>query len=102
IYGRITYQQLMPPENPKIAYDRYRRLRQVRNSVFVGESFPSVLSVEQTRQFLILKSGEAEVKIRFLDLLKFQREQVVIPVGPGRRAVHHEPECLYLRRRPLV
>ena len=57
---------------------------------------------EQVVDLLGVEAGEAEVEVRRVEFLQFEREQFLVPVGPGDRAVHHQPEGLHLRRRPLV
>ena len=48
------------------------------------------------------KPVRLEVEIRGVEFLQLEREQFLVPVGPGDGAVHHQPEGLHLRRRPLV
>ena len=49
-----------------------------------------------------IEAGQAEIEIRGVEFLQFQGEQFLVPIRPRHGAVHHQPEGLHLRRRPLV
>jgi hypothetical protein len=88
----------MITEKPKIASSRDGNFRQLWYSVFVGQAIVCVLSVEELSQFHILESCEAEIEIRFPEILQFQGESFFVPIGPRDGPVHHESERLYLCR----
>jgi hypothetical protein len=49
-----------------------------------------------------IEPGQAKIEVRLLEVCQFNRQQFLVPIGPGSRAVHQEAEGLDLRWRPLV
>lgn len=83
---------------PEIAQLRNRILREWRRGVLL-------LDVIERQQFVDLvrvEAGEAQIKVRFLDLLEFQGKEFFVPVGPAYGPVHHQPKCFHMGSGPLV
>jgi hypothetical protein len=51
---------------------------------------------------LRIKTGEAEIEIRLIELLQLESEEFLIPSCPGYGTVHQEAESFHLRFGPLV
>jgi hypothetical protein len=84
---------------PQVAGTGHRVVRQGR----CGIGLVAVVRVEQqVIEFFGVEAGQAEIEVRRRQLLQFQSEQLVIPVRPRHRPVHHETERLYLGRGPFV
>jgi hypothetical protein len=57
----VSAQHAMITEDPEIAWNRDRRLRDLRDRVFVGQSLGRILGGEKARQLFIVKANEVEV-----------------------------------------
>jgi hypothetical protein len=88
----------VPAQAPKVADLGYGRFRQRWSRVCPLVVFQRQQAIDLAR----VESGEAEIKVRFLEILQLEGQQLLVPVGPGHGSIDHQPESLDLRRRPLV
>ena len=60
-----------------------------RDEAKEGGAAPSAKRGWLSRKLIIIESSKAEIEVRFLNLLQFESEQFLIPVGPSHGPVHH-------------
>jgi hypothetical protein len=84
--------------DPQVARPGHRILRNGRSLV----GFLLFGKREQVVELLGAEPGQVEIEIRGIELLEFERQQLLVPVRPGNGPIHHQAESLDLRRRPLI
>ena len=63
----VTHKQFVITEEKKIAGHGDRRLRQLRNSIFVRQSFGGILGGEQPGEFFVFEPDETKIEVRILE-----------------------------------
>lgn len=84
---RVPDEQLVTPQDPKVPGNRDWRLRQIRNRIFIRETFRGILFRKQSRQLRILKADQIEVEVLRLQRRKLSAEKFLIPSGVQRELV---------------
>ena len=96
--GGVSAENAMLAAQPQIASPRHRVRGKRRSLLWLS----LVWEQQQIVDLLGVEAGEREVEVRLVQFLQFEGEQFVVPVGPGHRAIHHQPERLDLGLGPLV
>ena len=99
--GGVAAQQPVRAQAPQVARSRYRNRRPLRHLVRVGQAGRRGRG-QQPVQLAVVKAGEREVEAVVAQLVQLQRQQLVVPLRPRRRAVGQQAERLDLRRRQVV
>ena len=98
--GRVAAEQTVGPEQDQVARLGDRRGGRLGRRVFIGQSRRRPI-IQQAPQLAGIETGECQIA-EALQVLEFQRQQLIVPFRPGRRTIGQQSERFDLRRGEIV